>query len=165
MLFWRRRFASPSEDGKVIKFRGKSEKPAERTVLFVCVENAGRSQIAEGFFNRKYAPKGYRAISAGTRPASQINPLAIQVMKEVGIDISSQKSKIITEDMIKSSGKSVNMGCMDKAGCPMLFINNVVDWSIEDPKDKPIEKVREIRDEIERRVKEIAQSLKRQNII
>ncbi len=148
-----------------MKFRGKSEKRAQRTILFVCVENAGRSQIAEGFFNLKYAPKlPYRAISAGTRPASQINPLAIQAMNEVGIDISSQKSKIITEDMIKSSEKSVNMGCIDKTECPMLFINNVIDWGIEDPKGKPIEKVREIRDEIDRRVKEIAQSLQRQNI-
>jgi arsenate reductase len=147
----------------VIKFRRKTGEPAERTILFVCVENAGRSQMAEGFFNKKYAPKGYRAISAGTRPASQINPLAVQTMKEVGIDISSQKSKIITEDMIKSSEKSVNMGCMDRAECPVLFINNVVDWGIEDPKGKPIEKIREIRDEIERRVKEIAQSLQRQD--
>jgi arsenate reductase (thioredoxin) len=128
-------------------------------ILFVCVENTGRSQMAEAFFNYKYAPKGYRAISAGTRPVSQINPLAVQVMKEVGIDISSQKSKIITEDMIKSSSKSVNMGCIDKAECPVLFINNAVDWGIEDPKGKPIEKVREIRDEIETRVKEIAQSI------
>jgi protein-tyrosine-phosphatase len=79
----------------------------ERLILFVCVENAGRSQMAEGFFNQKYTPKGYHAISAGTRPVSQINPLAIEAMKEIGIDISSQKSKIITEDMIKSSEKSV----------------------------------------------------------
>ena len=135
----------------------------EKVILFVCVENAGRSQIAEGFFNQKYAPRGYRAISAGTRPASSINPLAVQAMNEVGIDISSQKSKIITEDMIKSSEKSVNMGCIDKAECPMLFINNVIDWGIEDPKGKSIEKVREIREEIERRVKEIAQSLQKQN--
>jgi len=135
----------------------------EKVILFVCVENVGRSQIAEGFFNRKYAPKGYRAISAGTRPASQINPLAVQAMKEIGIDISNQKSKIITEDLIRSSEKSVNMGCIDKAECPLLFINNVIDWGIEDPKGKPIEKVREIREEIERRVKEIAQSLQRQN--
>lgn len=133
----------------------------EKVILFVCVENAGRSQIAEGFFNRKYAPKGYRAISAGTRPASQINPLAVQAMKEIGINISNQKSKIITEDMIRSSEKSVNMGCIDKVECPLLFINNVIDWGIEDPKGKPIEKVREIREGIERRVKEIAQSLQR----
>jgi protein-tyrosine-phosphatase len=132
-------------------------------ILFVCIENAGRSQMAEGFFNQRYAPKGYRAISAGTRPVSQINPLAVQAMREVGIDISSQKSKILTGDMIKSSEKSVNMGCIDKTECPMLFINNIVDWRIEDPKGKPIDKVREIRDEIERRVKEIAQSIERQN--
>ena len=144
----------------------KKQHQEKKVILFVCVENAGRSQMAEGFFNQKYAPKGYRAISAGTRPASQINPLAVEVMKEVGINIiSSQKPKIITEAMIKSSQKSVNMGCIDKAECPMLFINNVIDWGIEDPKGKPIDKVREIRDDIERRVKEIAQSLQRQNSI
>lgn len=132
-------------------------------ILFVCVENAGRSQMAEGFFNQRYAPEGYRAISAGTRPVSQINPLAVQAMLEVGIDISNQKSEIITEDMIKNSEKSVNMGCIERTECPMLFINNVIDWGIEDPKGKPIEKVREIRDEIERRVREIAQSLQRQD--
>ena len=144
----------------------KEQQQEKKVILFVCVENAGRSQMAEGFFNQKYAPKGYRAISAGTRPASQINPLAVEVMKEVGINIiSSQKPKIITEDMIKSSDKSVNMGCIDKAECPMLFINNVIDWGIEDPKGRPIDKVREIRDDIERRVKEIAQSLQRQNNI
>jgi arsenate reductase (thioredoxin) len=144
----------------------KKQQQEKKVILFVCVENAGRSQMAEGFFNQKYAPKGYRAISAGTRPASQINPLAVEVMKEVGINIIiSQKPKIITEDMIKSSDKSVNMGCIDKAECPMLFINNVIDWGIEDPKGKPIDKVREIRDDIERRVKEIAQSLQRQNSI
>jgi arsenate reductase (thioredoxin) len=141
----------------------KNEQPQGHVILFVCVENAGRSQMAEGFFNQKYAPKGYSAISAGIRPASSINPLAVQAMNEVGIDISSQISKIITEDMIRSSAKSVNMGCMERIECPMLFINNIVDWSIEDPKGKPIEKVREIRNEIERRVKEIAQSLERQN--
>jgi arsenate reductase (thioredoxin) len=135
----------------------------ERLILFVCVENAGRSQMAEGFFNQRYAPKGYRAISAGTRPVSQINTLAVQVMNEVGIDITSQKSKIITEEMIRSSAKAVNMGCIERSECPMLFINNVIDWGIEDPKGKLIEQVREIREEIERRVKEIAQSLEREN--
>lgn len=139
------------------------EQQQENVILFVCVENAGRSQMAEGFFNQKYAPKGYRAISAGTRPVSQINPLAVQAMTEVGIDISSQKPKIITEDMIRSSTKSVNMGCMEKTECPMLFLNNVINWGIEDPKSKPMDEVREIRDEIQRRVKEIAQSLQRQN--
>ena len=131
----------------------------EKTILFVCVENAGRSQMAEGFFS-KYAPAGYRAVSAGTKPAGQINPLAVQAMKESGIDISRQKSKIITDDMIRNSTKAINMGCMDRSDCPLLFLNNPVDWSIEDPKGKPIEKVREIRDEIERRVKEFAENLR-----
>ena len=139
------------------------EQQQEKVILFVCVENAGRSQMAEGFFNHRYAPKGYRAISAGTRPVSSINPLAVQAMSEVGIDINNQKSKLINEDMIRSSAKSVNMGCMERAECPMLFINNIIDWGIEDPKGKPIEKVREIRDEIDRRVREIAQTLQRQN--
>jgi protein-tyrosine-phosphatase len=140
----------------------KNEQKQDKVILFVCVENAGRSQMAEGFFNQRYAPKGYHAISAGTRPVSQINLLAVQVMNEVGVDISSQKSKIITEDMIRSSAKSVNMGCIERAECSLLFMNNVIDWGIEDPKGKSIEKVREIRDEIDRRVIEIAQSLQGQ---
>ena len=105
----------------------KKQQQEKKVILFVCVENAGRSQMAEGFFNQKYAPKGYRAINTGTRPVSQINPLAIQAMREIGINISGQKPKIITEDMIKSSEKSVNMGCIEKAECPILFINNVID--------------------------------------
>jgi protein-tyrosine-phosphatase len=129
-----------------------------KTVLFVCIENAGRSQMAEGFFN-KYAPEGFRAVSAGARPAPQVNPLAVQAMKEVGIDISAQKSKIITEGIIRGSEKAVNMGCMDRSECPLLFLNNPIDWGIEDPKGQPIEKVREIRDEIERRVKELVKNL------
>jgi protein-tyrosine-phosphatase len=153
------KFSFPSNKQKM----NNDELQDNEVILFVCVENAGRSQMAEGFFNQRYAPEGYRAISAGTRPVSQINPLAVQAMLEVGIDISNQKSKIITEDMIKNSEKSVNMGCMERTECPMLFINNVIDWGIEDPKGKPIEKVREIRDEIERRVREIAQSLQGQD--
>lgn len=77
-------------------------------------------------------------------------------MNEVGIDISKQKSKDLTEDMIRNSDKIINMGCMDKKFCPTLFIPKVIEWGIEDPKGKPIEKVREIRDEIERRIKELA---------
>jgi arsenate reductase (thioredoxin) len=111
--------------------------------------------MAEGFF-RKYAPEGFEPTSAGTKPTSQINPLAIQVMNEIGIDISQQKSKELTEDMIRNSDKIINMGCMDKNFCPTLFIPKVIDWNIEDPKSKAIKKVREIRDEIERRTKELA---------
>jgi arsenate reductase len=137
----------------------QQKKEQDKLILFVCVENAGRSQMAEGFFNNKYAPKGYRAISAGTRPTSQINPFAVQAMKEVDIDISHQKPKIVDEDMIRNSAKAINMGCMDQSECPMLFMSNVIDWGIEDPKDKSIEKVRQIRDEIGKRVKGIAESL------
>jgi arsenate reductase (thioredoxin) len=153
------KFSFPSNKQKNEQRRQQQDK----VILFVCVENAGRSQIAEAFFNHKYAPEGYQAISAGTRPASQVNPLAVRVMEEVGVDISNQKSKIITEDMIKSSAKSVNMGCIESAECPNLFINNVIDSGIEDPQGKSIEKVREIRDEIDIRVREIAQSLQRQD--
>jgi arsenate reductase len=139
-------------------FLGKSKTKQKNTILFVCVENAGRSQMAEGFF-RKYATEGYEPISAGTKPTSQINPLAIQAMNEVGIDISRQKPKDITEDMMRNSTKIVNMGCMDKYFCPTLFIPKLVDWNMEDPKGKPIEKVREIRDDIEQRVKELVTNL------
>jgi protein-tyrosine-phosphatase len=127
-----------------MKFFGNSKhSDHKKNVLFVCVENAGRSQMAEGFF-RKYSPEGYEPLSAGTRPISDINPFAIEAMKEVGIDISNQKSKILTEDMIKKSTVQVNMGCVEKESCPTLFIHNVIDWNIEDPKGKSIEKVREI---------------------
>jgi arsenate reductase len=138
---------------------GKSKLKSEKIILFVCIENAGRSQMAEGFFN-KSAPEGYRALSAGTKPVSQINPVVIDVMKEIDIDISNQKSKEITEDMMRNSFKTVNMGCMDKESCPTLFLPNVLDWNLEDPKGKPIDKVREIRDEVEQRVKELVAGLK-----
>ena len=115
--------------------------------------------MAEGFF-KKYAPSNFIAISAGTKPASKINPIVVEAMKEVGIDISSQKSKDITEDMMRNSLKIVNMGCMEKESCPTLFLNNVMDWNLEDPKGKSIEDIRPIRDEIEQRVKELVASLK-----
>ena len=94
-------------------------------------------------------------MSAGTKPTSQLNPLAIQVMNEIGIDISKQRSKDLTEDMMRNSDKIINMGCMEKDFCPTLFIPKVVDWGIDDPKNKPVE-VREIRDEMERRIRELA---------
>ncbi len=134
-------------------------KQPTQTILFVCVENAGRSQMAEGFFN-KYAPEGFKAIRAGTKPVSEINPVAIEAMAEVGVNISNQKSKDITEDMMRNSFTTVNMGCMDRESCPILFLPNVLDWNLEDPKGKSIEKVREIRDEIDRKVRELVASLK-----
>jgi protein-tyrosine-phosphatase len=140
---------------------------AQKTVLFVCVENAARSQMAEAFFNIKYAPKGYRAISAGTRPSSRINRDVVQVMKELNISIGGQRPKMVNEDMIRNSVKAVNMGCLDKSECPMLFLSDndtdndrVIDWGIEDPEGKSIDQIRQIRDEIEIRVKQIAESLK-----
>jgi arsenate reductase (thioredoxin) len=94
-----------------VKFFGGSSKDEKnkKTVLFVCVQNAGRSQIAEAFF-RKYAPNNYEALSAGIEPVGNINPLAIEAMKEVGIDISKRRPKIITEDMIRQSTARVNVG-------------------------------------------------------
>src|SRR5919107_5783791 len=102
----------------------------DKIVLFVCVENAGRSQMAEGFF-RKYAPKGYATLSAGTKPVSEINPLVLQVMKEVDIDISNQRSKDLTEDMLRNASTVVNMGCKDNDFCPTLHIPKVMDWGLE----------------------------------
>jgi arsenate reductase (thioredoxin) len=134
------------------------QKEQEKTILFVCVENSGRSQMAEGFF-RKYAPRGYMTLSAGTKPSGDISPLTIEVMKEVGIDISNQKPKDITEDMMKNSTKIINMGCMDKSFCPTLFIPNLIDWGVVDPKGEPIEKVREIRDDIDAKVRKLAAEL------
>ena len=129
-----------------------------KRILFVCVENAGRSQMAEGFF-QKYAPEGYEAISAGNKPAQEINPITVEVMKEVGIDLSKQKPRVLTSEIISDSFKNVNMGCMDKVECPIVFLVNSVDWNIEDPKGKPIEKVRQIRDEIEQKVKKLCKNL------
>ena len=129
-----------------------------KKVLFVCVENAGRSQMAEAFF-RKYLPSGFEPVSAGTKPAEKVNPIVIQAMKEVGIDIESQSPQNISKQMIDESEKSVNMGCMDKESCPALFLKDVVDWQIQDPKGKSIEEVRKIRDQIEHKVKEFVSQL------
>ncbi len=127
-------------------------------ILFVCVENAGRSQMAEGFF-RKLGPSNFEVMSAGTKPASEINPTAVQVMKEVNIDISQNKSKTLTSEMMSESDTVINMGCMDKESCPALFVEDIDDWNIEDPKGKSIEQVRKIRDGIEARVLELVDSL------
>jgi arsenate reductase len=145
---------------RVMKFSfgSSSKSKTKNTILFVCIQNAARSQMAEGFF-RKYAPEGYEPLSAGTKPASETNPIAIQAMKEVGIDISKQRPKDMTEDMMRNATKIIDMGCMDKDWCPTAFVPNLVDWGIEDPKGKSIEKVREIRDEIEVMVKDLITKL------
>lgn len=143
-------------------FGSKSKTRQKKTILFVCVENAGRSQMAEGFF-REYTPEGYVPISAGTKPTSQLNPVVVQAMSEVGVDITQQKPKDITEDMMRNSTKIINMGCIDKSFCPTLFIPNLIDWGIEDPKSKTIDQVREIRDDIEQRVKQLVTNLPKDN--
>ena len=141
-----------------MKFFGRSKTSSSnkdaKTILFVCIENAGRSQMAEGFF-KKYAPSGFKTESAGTKPAYQLNPIVVEAMKEVGIDISKQKSKELTDQMIRESDKVVNMGCMDKNFCPTIWLPKVIEWNLEDPKGKSIEEVRQIRNEIEKKVKEI----------
>lgn len=129
-----------------------------KKILFVCVENAGRSQMAEAFF-RKYMPKGFEAISAGTKPSTQVNPIVLQVMKEIDIDIENQMPKNISQQIIDESEKAINMGCIDKESCPTLFMNDVLDWQIPDPKGKSIEEVRKIRDQIETKVMFLIKSL------
>ena len=122
-----------------------------KNVLFVCVENAGRSQMAEAFF-RKFTENKFNVISAGTTPSPKLNPIVVQVMEEIGIDMTEQSPKTLSDSMISSSLKTVNMGCMDKESCPALFVKDVIDWNIPDPKEKTIDQVREIRDQIKNKV-------------
>jgi arsenate reductase (thioredoxin) len=118
------------------------------------VENAGRSQMAEAFA-KKYGADKFVFSSAGNKPADKINPIVVEVMKEKGIDISVNKPKPITAKMALDADLIVTMGCNDYGICPGPFFKPTVEWSLEDPKGKPIEKVREIRDEIERKVKQL----------
>ncbi len=129
----------------------------ELQILFVCVENAGRSQMAEGFF-REYTQK-FKAISAGTEPESELNSVVVNAMKEIGIDITNQIPKLFSNEMIENSIKTVNMGCMDHESCPSLFVKDVLDWNIADPKGKTIEEVRKIRDQIKSKVLEFIKKL------
>ena len=119
-------------------------------ILFVCVENTGRSQMAEGFF-RKYSQK-FEVFSAGTAPKSELIAEVVEVMNEIGIDITNQKPKQLSNEMIDDSIKTVNMGCIDKESCNSLFAKDVLDWNIKDPKGKTIQEVRKIRDQIKSEV-------------
>lgn len=121
-----------------------------KTVLFVCVGNAGRSQMAEAFFSRLADGKA-RAISAGTRPADAVDPKAIEVMREAGIDISGNKPKALTMEVLEQANRVITMGCGVEGVCPASFVETE-DWQLEDPKGKPIEEVRRIRDEIKTKV-------------
>ena len=129
-----------------------------KNVLFVCVENAGRSQMAESFF-KKFTKDRFNVISAGTIPSKNLNPIVVQVMKEIGIDMTSQSPKTISNSMIDNSFKTVNMGCMDKESCPALFVKDVIEWNIQDTKEKTIEEVRKIRDQIKSEVLNLIKSI------
>ena len=131
-----------------------------KTVLFVCVGNSGRSQMAEAFFNH-YAEGKARAISAGTEPASTVDPTVIKVMKEVGIDISGNKPKALTPEMIDQANLVITMGCSAEAACPASWVETR-DWGLEEPKGKPLEKVREIRDQIKARVAQLLEEIEKE---
>jgi protein-tyrosine-phosphatase len=131
------------------------------SVLFVCVENAGRSQMAEAFARTH----GLKASSAGTVPAAKVNPIVVQAMREKGIDVSQNSPKMLTNDMIEKSNLVVTMGCSVEEVCPRPMLakmqKKLVDWNLSDPKGKPIAEVRRIRDEIERRVIELSKNQRR----
>ena len=129
-----------------------------KNILFVCVENAGRSQMAEAFF-KKFAKNKFNVVSAGTSPSSNLNPIVVSVMEEIGIDLKNQHPQLLSSSMIENSNKTVNMGCMDKESCPSLFVKDVDDWNVDDPKGKSIEDVRKIRDQIKNDVLNLINSL------
>lgn len=125
-------------------------------ILFVCVENAGRSQMAEAFAKRE----GISAISAGTLPARTINPVVTTAMKEKGIDISVNHPKMLTVEMVNEADLVVTMGCSVEEVCPAPMIarmqKKLRDWHLDDPKGKSIEQVRQIRDSIEQEVRKLS---------
>ena len=128
-----------------------------KKVLFVCVHNAGRSQMAEAFFNRLAEGKAL-ALSAGTEPASRVNPVVVKVMREVGIDVSHQESKLLTLEMLENADRVITMGCSVEKACPASFVPTE-EWNLEDPEGKPIEEVRQIRDKIKAGVEELFEGL------
>ena len=125
-------------------------------VLFVCVHNAGRSQMAAGLLQAK-AKDGIRVISAGSEPADQLNPAVVEAMKEVGIDISAERPKKLEDAMVRESDVVITMGCGD--ACPIYPGKRYEDWDLEDPSGKDLETVRGIRDEIAGRIDNLIASL------
>ena len=117
-----------------------------RTVIFACVHNAGRSQMAAAFFNRLADPKCAGALSAGTQPAEHVHPEVVMVMREVGIDLSGARPTRLTDDLARGAQLLVTMGCDES--CPLVPGLRRQDWNLSDPKGQPIERVRAIRDEI-----------------
>ncbi len=124
-----------------------SDKPS---VLFVCVHNAGRSQMAAGWL-RSLAGDAVEVRSAGSLPADRVNPAAVEAMAEVGIDLTGQRPRVLTPDAVEASDVVVTMGCGDV--CPVFPGKRYLDWALEDPAGKGVESVRPIRDEIERRIR------------
>ncbi|HXE81091.1 MAG TPA: hypothetical protein VNK41_10095 [Vicinamibacterales bacterium] len=121
-----------------------------KTIIFACVHNAGRSQMAAAYFNKLVDPAQARALSAGTRPADRIHPEVVQVMQEEGIDLREARPQILTPALAADAQLLITMGCGDE--CPYLPGLRRDDWPLEDPKGQPIERVRAIRDDIRRRV-------------
>ena len=131
------------------------------TVIFACVHNAGRSQMAAAFFNAVADPARARAVSAGTVPAERVHPEVVAAMREVGIDLSGARPQRLTEELAASAQVLVTMGCGE--ACPVLPGLKRGDWPIDDPKGRPLEEVRRIRDEIRRRVEELLSAEKWRN--
>lgn len=126
------------------------------TVLFVCVHNAGRSQMAAGYLT-ELAGDLVNVVSAGSEPADQINPVAVQAMAEDGIDITSEVPKILTTETVQESDVVITMGCGDT--CPFFPGKRYEDWNLHDPSDQGIEAVRPIRDEIKNRIEKLLADL------
>ncbi|MGW4771240.1 arsenate reductase ArsC [Nocardia sp. NPDC004278] len=129
---------------------------AKPSVLFVCVHNAGRSQMAQGFLTH-LAGRAIDVRSAGTAPADAINPLAVEAMAELGIDITGQTPKILTPDTVETSTVVITMGCGDT--CPYFPGVSYRDWKLDDPAGQDLDTVRAIRDQIEQRVRDLLSEL------
>lgn len=121
-----------------------------KTVIFACVHNAGRSQMAAAWFAQLADPSKARAISAGTQPGPRVHPEVQEVMREEGFDLSSARPQLLTDSLARAAERLITMGCGD--ACPVVPGLKRDDWPLEDPKGKPITRVREIRDEIRGRV-------------
>jgi len=135
-----------------------AEQPGTAKVVFACVANAGRSQMAAAFFNTLANPARARAISAGTRPETAVHPEVVKVMQEVGIDLSAAKPQYLSSDLTKDAHIVITMGCGDD--CPLIPGVERDEWPLDDPKGQPAETVRRIRDEIKTRVTELIKERK-----
>jgi protein-tyrosine-phosphatase len=124
-----------------------------RVVLFACIHNAGRSQMAAALFNQLADPATARAISAGTEPGERVDPVVVDVMREGGLDLSDSRPQKLTDALAREARVHVTMGCGD--ACPYVPGARVEDWPVQDPKGQPIEAVRAIRDDIARRVRDL----------